>query len=85
MLATSSAAFYAMSYGKLADMNSTVHLSDTNDEYLEEFLRYLYKDECNLTANNAMSVLCLAMKYVVLSLAEMCFEFTESSFQPKIY
>ena len=80
VLATSSAVFYAMFYGKLADMNSTVHLSDTDDEYLEEFLRFLYTDECNLTADNAMSVLYLAKKYIVPSLAEKCIEFLESIF-----
>ena len=80
VLATSSAVFYAMFYGKLADTNSTVHLSDTNDEYLVEFLRFLYTDECNLTADNAMSVLYLAKKYIVPSLVDKCVEFFEAIF-----
>ena len=83
VLAASSAVFYAMFYGNLADKNSVVHLSDTNDEYLEEFLRFLYTDECNLTADNAMSVLYLAKKYIVPSLAEKCIEFLDSIFSPE--
>jgi hypothetical protein len=46
VLATSSAVFYAMFYGELAEKNSVVHLSDTNEDILEEFLRFLYTDEC---------------------------------------
>ena len=80
VLGTSSAVFYAMFYGKLADMNSVVHLRDTNDEYLEEFLRFLYTDECSLTADNAISVLYLAKKYIVPSLADKCIEFLDSIF-----
>ena len=46
VLATSSSVFYAMFYGELAEKNSTVYLSDTNDESLEEFLIFLYTDDC---------------------------------------
>ena len=80
ILATSSAVFYAMLYGKLADKNSVIHLRDTNEEYLEEFLRFLYTDECNLTADNAMSLLYLAKKYIVPSLADKCIEFLDLIF-----
>ena len=79
VLATSSAVFYAMFYGELAEKNSVVHLSDTNEDILEEFLRYLYTDECNLTTDNAMFVLYLARKYIVPSLAEKCTEFREAN------
>ena len=63
-------------------MNSVVRLSNTNDESLEEFLRFLYTDEYNLTADNAiiMSVSYLAKKYIVPSLAHKCIEFLESMF-----
>ena len=77
VLGTSSAVFYAMFYGKLAENNSVVHLSDTNDESLEEFLRFLYTDECDLTADNAMFVLYLAKKYIVPALAQKCIGFVE--------
>ena len=79
VLATSSAVFYAMLYGELAEKNSVVHLSDTNEESLQEFLRYLYTDECNLSTDNAMFVLYLAKKYIVPSLAEKCTEFLEAN------
>ncbi len=46
LLATSSAVFYAMFYGELAEKNPVVHLSDTNEDILEEFLRFLCTDEC---------------------------------------
>ena len=79
VLGTSSAMFYAMFYGKRAERNSVVHLSDTNDESLEEFLRFLYTDECNLTADNAMFIWYSAKKYIVPSLAQRCTEFLESN------
>ncbi len=75
VLATSSAVFYAMFYGELAEKNSVVHLSDTNEDILEEFLRFLYTDECNLSTDNALFVMYLARKYIVPSLAEKCTEF----------
>ena len=78
VLATSSAVFYAMFYGELAEKNPVVHLSDTDEESLEEFLRFLYTDECNLTTDNAVFVLYLAKKYIVPSLAQKCIEFLEA-------
>ena len=79
ILATSSSVFYAMFYGELAEKNSVVYLSDTNDDSLEEFLRFLYTDECNLTADNVVFVLYLAKKYIVPSLVEKCVEFHETN------
>ena len=78
VLATSSAVFYAMFYGELAEKNS-VHMKDTNEEGLQEFLRFLYTDECNLSTDNAVFVLYLAKKYIVLSLAQKCIEFLEAN------
>ena len=78
VLVTSSVVFYAMFYGELAEKNS-VHLSDTNEEGLQEFLRFLYTDECNLSTDNAVFVLYLAKKYIVPSLAQKCIEFLEAN------
>ncbi len=78
VLATSSAVFYAMFNGELAEKDS-VHLKDTNEEGLQEFLRFLYTDECNLTTDNAVFVLYLAKKYIVPSLAEKSIEFLEAN------
>jgi hypothetical protein len=80
VLGTSSAVFYAMFYGELAEKNPVVHLSDTDEESLEEFLRFLYTDECNLTTDNAVFVLYLAKKYIVPSLAQKCFEYFDANF-----
>ena len=80
VLATSSAVFYAMFYGELAEKNPVVHLSDTDEESLHEFLRFLYADECNLTTDNAVFVLYLAKKYIVPSLAQKCFEYYDANF-----
>ena len=77
VLGTSSAVFYAMFYGELAEKTSLVHLSDTLEEILEEFLRFLYTDNCNLTTDNAMFVLYLARKYIVPSLAKKCVRFLQ--------
>ena len=80
VLATSSAVFYEMFYGKLAEKNSVVRLSDTDEESVQEFLRFLYTDECNLTTNNVLFMLYLARKYMVPSLAEKCLEFFDAKF-----
>ena len=70
VLATSSAVFHAMFYGDLAEKNSIVHLSDTDEKSLEEFFRFLYTDKCNLSTDNVISVMYLSKKYIVPSLTE---------------
>jgi BTB/POZ domain-containing protein 3/6 len=70
VLATSSAVFNAMFYGDLAEKNSIVHLSDTDEKSLEEFFRFLYTDKCNLSTDNVISVMYLSKKYLVPSLTE---------------
>ena len=70
VLGTSSAVFHAMFYGDLAEKNSVIHLSDTDEESFEEFLRFIYADECNLTTGNVISVMYLSKKYIVPSLTE---------------
>ena len=72
VLATSSVVFKAMFYGDMAEKNSLVHLTDTDDKSLEEFLRFLYTDECELTPDNVVSVMYLAKKYIVPSLSGKC-------------
>ena len=72
VLATSSAVFFAMFYGDLAQKESTIRISDTDEKSFEEFLRFLYTDECKITAENAIGVMYLAKKYLIPSLAEKC-------------
>ena len=70
VLGTSSVVFRAMFYGDLAEKNSVVHLSDTDENSFEEFLRFLYTDTCNLTTDNGMSLMYLGKKYLVSSLMD---------------
>ena len=74
VLATSSAVLHAMFYGDLAETKPVVHLSDTDEESLREFLRFLYTDKCDLSADNVVSVMYLSKKYIVPSLTEKCVE-----------
>ena len=75
VLGTSSTVFHAMFYGELAVKDSTVHLSDTNEESLKQFLRFLYTEECTLTTDNVLMILYLAKKYILPSLTEKCVHF----------
>jgi hypothetical protein len=68
VLATSSAVFHAMFYGSLPEKESIVHLPDTNEESLEQFLRFLYTEDCTLSADNVFAIQYLAKKYIVPSL-----------------
>ena len=82
VLATSSAVFYAEFYGDLAEEESTIRLTDAEEESFEEFLRFLYTDDCKITPENAIGVLYLAKKYLISSLAEKCCKVLEASIAP---
>ncbi len=79
VLGTSSAVFHAMFYGDLAETKAVVHLSDTDEESLEQFLCFIYTDKCDLTADNVVSVMYLSKKYIVPSLTKKCVEIMENS------
>jgi hypothetical protein len=83
VLATSSAVFHAMFYGGLAVKDSIVHLSDTNEESLEQFLRFLYTEECTFTADNVVAIMYLAKKYIIPSLSEICVKFMLENLNPE--
>jgi hypothetical protein len=82
VLATSSAVFFAMFYGNLAEKESPICIPDAEEESFVEFLRFLYTDACKITAENAIVVMYLAKKYLVSSLAEKCCEILEASIKP---
>ena len=82
VLATSSAVFFAMFYGNLAQKESPTRLEDTDDESFKEFLRFLYTDDCKISAENAIGVMYLAKKYLVSSLVEKCCSVLEASIKP---
>ena len=82
VLATSSAVFFAMFYGNLAQKESPIRLPDTDEESFEEFLRFLYTDDCKITAENVVGIMYLAKKYLISSLTEKCCEILEASIKP---
>ena len=83
VLATSSAVFFAMFYGEIPPKEFPIRIEDVQDESFKEFLRFLYTDDCKITAENAMGVLYLAKKYLISSLAEKCCEILEASIKPE--
>jgi hypothetical protein len=84
VLATSSAVFFAMFYGGLAQKESPICLPDADEENFKQFLRYLYTDVCKITAENAIGILYLAKKYLITSLTEKCCKVLEASVRPDI-
>ena len=82
VLATSSAVFYAMFFGDLAQNESSIRILDAEVQDFEEFLRFLYTDDCKVTAENATSVMYLAKKYLISSLTEKCCKVLEASIMP---
>ena len=83
VLATSSAVFFAMFYGEIPPKEFPIHIEDAEEESFKEFLRFLYTDDCKITAENAVGVLYLAKKYLISSLAEKCCEVLEASIKPE--
>ena len=82
VLATSSAVFFAMFYGNLAQREFPIPLEDTDDESFKEFLRFLYTDDCKISAENAIGIMYLAKKYLISSLTEKCCSVLEASIKP---
>ena len=83
VLATSSAVFFAMFYGEIPPKEFPIRIEDTEEESFKEFMRFLYTDDCKVTAENAIGVLYLAKKYLISSLAEKCCEILEASIKPE--
>ena len=83
VLATSSAVFFAMFYGEIPPKEFPIHIEDAEEESFKEFLRFLYTDDCKITAENAIGVLYLAKKYLISSLTEKCCEILEASIKPE--
>ena len=83
VLATSSAVFFAMFYGEIPPKEFPIHIEDAEEESFKEFLRFLYTDDCKITAENAVGVLYLAKKYLISSLAEKCCEILEANIKPE--
>ena len=50
VLATSSAVFFAMFYGEIPPKEFPIRIEDAEEESFKEFLRFLYTDDCKITA-----------------------------------
>ncbi len=85
VLSTSSAVFFAMFYGNLVQKESTITIPDAHEESFVEFLRYLYTDNCKITAENAIGVMYLAKKYLIPSLAQKFCKVIEKSIKPDVF
>ena len=83
VLATSSAVFFSMFYGEIPPKEFPICIEDAEAESFKEFLRFLYTDDCKVTAENAIGVLYLAKKYLISSLAEKCCKILEASIKPE--
>ena len=83
VLATSSAVFFAMFYGEIPPKEFPIRIEDADEESFKDFLRFLYTDDCKITAENAIEVLYLAKKYLISSLAEKCCQILEASIKPE--
>ena len=79
MLAISSPVFFAMFYGKAAEMKDSVEISDCEYESLLELFRFMYSDKANLNADNVMQLLYLSKKYMLPTLAEKCSAFLKEN------
>ena len=79
MLAISSPVFFAMFYGKAAEMKDSVEISDCEYESLLELFRFMYSDMANLKADNVMQLLYLSKKYMLPTLAEKCSAFLKEN------
>ena len=82
VLTTSSAVFFAMFYGEIPPKEFPVRIEDAEEESFKEVLRFLYTDDCKITAKNAIGVLYLAKKYRIPCLPEKCRQILEASIKP---
>ena len=79
VLAISSPVFEVMFYGELAEKTREIELPDIDAVSFLEFLRFVYCDEVQLTADNALRVLNVAKKYIVPTLEARCRQFLEDN------
>ena len=78
VLATSSAVFFAMFYGNLAQKEFPTHL-----ESFKEFLCFLYTNNCKIRAKERLE-LCIWPRriYCMWSLAKKCYSVLEANIEP---
>ena len=79
VLAISSPVFFAMFFGKVAEIKDPVEISDCEYESLLELFRFIYSDKAKLNAHNVMQLLYLSKKYMLPTLAEKCSAFLKEN------
>ena len=79
VLAISSPVFFAMFFGKVAEIKDPVEISDCEYESLLELFRFIYSDKAKLDADNVMQLLYLSKKYMLPTLAEKCSAFLKKN------
>ena len=79
VLAISSPVFFAMFFGKVAEIKDPVEICDCEYESLLELFRFIYSDEAKLNADNVMQLLYLSKKYMLPTLAEKCSAFLKKN------
>ena len=82
VLAISSPVFFAMFYGSSPEKKPVINLPNTDEESVEEFLRFLYTDECTLTPEIVPGVMYLAEEYMVPFLTEKCVSILRNGLNP---
>lgn len=83
VLATGSSVFYAMFFGGLAEAKTEIAVPDVEPTAFLTMLRYLYCDEIQLEADNVLSTLYVAKKYILPHLSRACINFLETSLTAK--
>ena len=79
VLAISSPVFFAMFFGKVAEIKDPVEICDCEYESLLELFRFIYSDDAKLNADNVMQLLYLSKKYMLPTLAEKCSAFLKEN------
>ena len=79
VLAISSPVFFAMFFGKVAEIKDPVEISDCEYESLLELFRFIYSDKAKLNADNVMQLLYLSKKYMLPTLADKCSAFVKKN------
>ena len=71
--------FFAMFFGKVAEIKDPLEISDCEYDSLFELFRFIYSDKAKLNADNVMQLLYLSKKYMLPTLAEKCSAFLKEN------
>ncbi|KAH3791316.1 BTB/POZ domain-containing protein 2-like [Dreissena polymorpha] len=77
ILVSRSSVFEAMLCGPLAETNDVINISDIEESILKSFVRYLYSNCVEITAETVLHLMYAAKKYDVLGLQTKCRSFLD--------